>query len=76
MKRSTRPARDGLLCTTALYVLMGGAFEGGGGALHPFCAPQPAITYSQVGYLNNTTSSLSLFYADFIGGAVVLIADY
>ena len=32
--------------------------------------------YSQVGYLNNTTSSLSLFYAGFIGGVVVLIADY
>jgi hypothetical protein len=33
-------------------------------------------TYSQVGNLENTTSLLSLFYAGFIGIAVVLITDY
>jgi hypothetical protein len=32
--------------------------------------------YSQVGNLENTTSLLSLFYAGFIGVAVVLITDY
>jgi hypothetical protein len=34
------------------------------------------ICYSQVGNLENTTSLLSLFYAGFIGIAVVLITDY
>jgi hypothetical protein len=33
-------------------------------------------SYSQVGNLENTTSLLSLFYAGFIGIAVVLITDY
>jgi hypothetical protein len=38
--------------------------------------PLNSTSYSQVGNLENTTSLLSLFYAGFIGIAVVLITDY
>jgi NCAIR mutase (PurE)-related protein len=44
--------------------------------LQPVIASPSVTAYSQVGNLENTTSLLSLFYAGFIGIAVVLITDY